>query len=128
MSAQPPENISLDSYRQLMARYERLMEISRQLNSTLDLGALLNRIVQAAVELTDTEEASILLLDPTTGELRFEAASNLSGSAMAAIPVPIEGSLAGWVLTHGEFALVCQRGQDDPLYHAQPVSGADARP
>jgi signal transduction histidine kinase len=89
-----------------MSRYERLMEISRQLNSTLDLGALLNRIVQAAVELTDTEEASILLLDPTTGELRFEAASNLSGSAMAAIPVPTEGSLAGWVLTHGEPTLV----------------------
>lgn len=100
------DHISLDSYRQLMARYERLMEISRQLNSTLDLGALLNRIVHAAVELTDTEEASILLLDPTTGELRFEAASNLSGSAMAAIPVPSEGSLAGWVLTHGEPTLV----------------------
>ncbi|MEL7673707.1 MAG: hypothetical protein AAGU78_08210, partial [Chloroflexota bacterium] len=92
-----PEN----SYQQLAARYERLMEISRQLNSTLDLGTLLSRIVRAATELTGTEVASILLVDPTTGELRFEAASNLSGSAMAAIPVPIEGSLAGWVVTHG---------------------------
>lgn len=101
-----PNNITPETYQQLAARYERLMEISRQLNSTLDLGALLNRIVQAATELTETEEASILLLDPATGELRFEAASNLSGSAMAAIPVPIEGSLAGWVVTHGEPELV----------------------
>ena len=93
-------------YRQLAARYERLMEISRQLNSTLDLGALLNRIVQAATELTGTQEASILLLDPATGELRFEAASNLSRSSMAAIPVPMEGSLAGWVATHGVPELV----------------------
>src|SRR3990172_4505628 len=101
-----PEMMSYESYRQLMARYERLMEISRQLNSTLDLGALLNRIVNAAAELTGTEEASILLIDPPTGELRFEAASNLSGSAMAAIPVPMEGSVAGWVATHGEPEMV----------------------
>lgn len=103
-----PEN----SYQQLAARYERLMEISRQLNSTLDLGTLLSRIVRAATELTGTEVASILLVDPTTGELRFEAASNLSGSAMAAIPVPIEGSLAGWVVTHGAPELV-QDAQND---------------
>ena len=91
---------------QLVARYEHLLEITRQLNSTLDLGALLNRIVAAATELVNTEQASILLLDPSTGELRFEAASNLSGSTMAAIPIPIEGSLAGWVATHGEPEMV----------------------
>lgn len=100
------DEVSVARYQQLAARYERLMEISRQLNSTLDLGTLLNRIVHAATELTGTEEASILLLDPATGELRFEAASNLSGSAMAAIPVPMEGSLAGWVATHGVPELV----------------------
>lgn len=90
----------------LVARYEHLLEITRQLNSTLDLGALLNRIVAAATELVNTEQASILLLDPATGELRFEAASNLSGSAMTAIPIPMEGSLAGWVATHGEPEMV----------------------
>ncbi|HML20200.1 MAG TPA: GAF domain-containing sensor histidine kinase [Aggregatilinea sp.] len=93
-------------HQQVVARYEHLLEITRQLNSTLDLGALLNRIVAAATELINTEQASILLLDPGTGELRFEAASNLSGSAMAAIPVPMEGSLAGWVATHGEPEMV----------------------
>jgi signal transduction histidine kinase len=103
-------------YRQLMARYERLMEISRQLNSTLDLGALLGRIIDAATELTNTEEASILLLDPATGELRFEAATNLSSGAMEAIPVPMEGSLAGWVATHGEPELVADARSDSRWY------------
>lgn len=109
MPAQPthqPDFVTRETYEELMARYERLLEISRQLNSTLDLGTLLNRIVHGAAELTDTEEASILLIDPSTGELRFEAASNLSGGSMAAIPVPMEGSLAGWVATHGEPELV----------------------
>lgn len=105
----PPNNPNEDparKYMRLMARYERLMEISRQLNSTLDVGTLLNKIIRAATELTETEEASILLIDPSTGELRFEASSNMSPGAMAAVPVPIEGSLAGWVATTGEPVLV----------------------
>lgn len=106
------DTISRALYDQLQRRYERLMEISRQLNSTLDLGALLRRILDAARELTDTEEASILLVDPATGELRFEAASNLSRAEMEAIPVPIQGSLAGWVATHGEPVLVRDARRD----------------
>jgi signal transduction histidine kinase len=102
----PDKNVTAEIYQRLMARYERLMEISRQLNSTLDLGVLLSRILTAATELTDTEEASILLIDPSTGELRFEAASNLTRAEMEAIPVPMGSSLAGWVAMHGEPVLV----------------------
>ena len=94
------------NYAQLLARYERLMEISRQLTSTLDLNALLDRIIMAAIELTDTEAASILLLDPQTNELRFEAATDISSGTRDALVVPKEGSVAGWVVTHGEHVLV----------------------
>ncbi|NDJ76188.1 MAG: GAF domain-containing sensor histidine kinase [Chloroflexi bacterium] len=107
-----PESVSFDSYRQLLSRYERLLEISRQLNSTLDLGTLLNLITGAATELTDTEEASILLIDPSSGELRFEAASNMTPGMMAAIPVPMSGSIGGWVATHGEILIVEDASQD----------------
>jgi signal transduction histidine kinase len=108
-SQQPPilsNEVAVRNYLQLMSRYERLMEISRQLNSTLDLGTLLNRIIKAASELTDTEAASILLIDQATGELRFEAAAQMSPGAIEALVVPLEGSLAGWVVTHGEPVLV----------------------
>ena len=110
MSGQPmpifSSEVAARNYLQLMARYERLMEISRQLNSTLDLGHLLNRIIRAATELTDTEQASILLVDQRTGELRFEAATDMSKGALEAIVVPLEGSLAGWVVQHGDPVLV----------------------
>ncbi len=102
----PIDEVAVRNYLQLMARYERLMEISQQLNSILDLGTLLNRIIKAATELTDTEGASILLIDQSTGELRFEAASQMSVGAMEAIVVPKEGSLAGWVAQHGQPVLV----------------------
>ncbi len=100
------DEVAVRNYLQLMARYERLMEISQQLNSTLDLGTLLGRIIKAATELTDTEGASILLIDQNTGELRFEAASSMTSGAMEAIVVPLEGSLAGWVVQHGQPVLV----------------------
>lgn len=105
-------------YLQLMARYERLMEISRQLNSTFDLQTLLNRIIRASTELCQTEQASILLIDPNTGELRFEASSNFTPGAMASMTVPMEGSLAGWVATEAEPVLV-EDTREDKRFFAQ---------
>ena len=109
---------TIRNYLQLMGRYERLMEISRQLNSTLDVMSLLNQIIDAATELTNTEQASILLIDPGTGELRFTASSNLSAGAMEAVPVPMEGSLAGWVATQGEPVLV-EDTRDEKRFFSQ---------
>ncbi len=121
MSNQPvplySNEVAIRNYLQLMARYERLMEISRQLNSTLDLSTLLGRIIRAATELCDTETASIMLLDQKTGELRFEAASHqtMTRGAIEAIVVPIEGSLAGWVVKTGEPVLV-EAAQNAPRH------------
>lgn len=86
----------------LLARYERIFEITRQLNSTLDIQSLLRQIVRAAAELTNTQDASLLLLEPATGELYFEMALNIPPQDMERISVPIEGSIAGWVVRHGE--------------------------
>lgn len=87
---------------QLIENYERIMEISKQLNSTFDHQTLLRQIVSAATELIDSEAASIMLIDPITGELRFEISSNLNPNEIEKITVPMEGSIAGWIATHGE--------------------------
>jgi transcriptional regulator with GAF, ATPase, and Fis domain len=47
----------------MIERYQKVMEISRDLASTLDLDVLLRRIVAAAAELCHAEQASILLYD-----------------------------------------------------------------
>jgi signal transduction histidine kinase len=93
-------------FNKLLARYERIIEISQQINSTLDHAALLRRIVSAAMELTNSQTASILLLDPTTGELRFELAPNIDSNQIDTLVVPMEGSIAGWVVTHGESRVI----------------------
>lgn len=101
---------------QLLAQYEHLLEISLQLNSTLDLGALLRRIISAAQELTTTEAASILLLDPQTGDLRFEITSNLNPNDTESIIIPSEGSTAGWIVRHGEPRVIEDVSQEPSHY------------
>jgi signal transduction histidine kinase len=96
----------LRSYARLLARYERLMEISRVLSSTLHIDRLLEQIVRAAAELTDSEAASILLIDERTDTLRFEAAIDTTGFSLSSLEVPREGSIAGWIVTHGEPLLI----------------------
>jgi signal transduction histidine kinase len=85
-----------------VTRYQRLLEISQQLTSTLDLASLLRKIISAAKELTYTEAASILLIDPSTGDLRFEIASNINPQEMDEIIIPKGSGIAGWVAQHGE--------------------------
>jgi signal transduction histidine kinase len=96
-----------------IARLEQIIEISRSLNSTLNLRPLLHRIVLAAQELTDTEDCSILLVDRKSGQLYFEEATNLPG--IHSIVVPMEGSVAGWVVQTGK-SLVVPDARSDPRF------------
>ena len=105
------ENAIVRRYVRALARYERLMEISRTLNSTLDLNLLLEQIVRAAADLTNTEAASILLMS-RAGTLRFEAAIDPDGVSLDSIAVPLEGSVAGWVVTQGEPLLIADVSQE----------------
>jgi K+-sensing histidine kinase KdpD len=75
----------------------RLVELSVTLNSTLELGALLQLITATATELLECEAASILLYDEKNPRLFFAAATGSDPAKLAEIPVPIGGSLAGTI-------------------------------
>jgi signal transduction histidine kinase len=96
-----------------VARLERLIEISRSLNSTLSLGPLLDLVVGAARELSEAEDCSIMLVDRSSGQLYFKAATNLPG--VRSIVVPMDGSIAGWVVRIGE-PLVISNARKDPRF------------
>jgi len=100
------------NYPVLLNRMERVMELSRTLASTLDLGKLLREIIRAAAELTDTEAASIMLFDPISGDLRFEATTNEGSANLEGIIIPVEGSIAGWIVTHTEPLVVPDVSRD----------------
>lgn len=80
--------------------YVRLIDIARDLASTLDLDVLLDRIVKAAADITSAEAASILLYDNTSRQLYFQVATNIDEPTLRGLVVPLEGSIAGWIVTH----------------------------
>jgi signal transduction histidine kinase len=101
--AQPLQSVS-------SGQLQRLLEISMVLGSTLDLKQLLRQVINAATELTDTQVASILLVEPKTGELYIAAASgdprekdsSTSESLVEGTVVPFASSLAGWIVREGQ--------------------------
>jgi signal transduction histidine kinase len=102
----------------LLERYRRLAEISRNLASTVDLNILLNRITEAAAHVSGSEAASILLYDESQGQLYFESATNLDEPLMRGLIVPVEGSIAGWIITNGQ-PIIINDTQSDPRHFSQ---------
>ncbi|MFN8411777.1 MAG: ATP-binding protein [Anaerolineales bacterium] len=97
--------------------YRRLIDIARDLASTLDLDILLSRIVHAAAEISGAEAASILLYDDTSRQLYFQVSTNLDESTRRGIIVPLEGSIAGWIVTNRKPVRV-SNVHDDPRFYS----------
>ncbi len=93
----------------------RLLQISHQLSSTLRLDDLLSLVMEVATELTNTETASILLVDRSTGHLHFAASTR--GEVPRDIVVPLDNSIAGWVVRHGR-SLILNDVQTDERFYA----------
>jgi len=94
-----------------------MMQVNQKLNSTLDLMQLLHLIIQTAVELLETEAASIMLVDERTGGLHFAAASGEHDyEALRQIEVPLEGSIAGTICKTGK-PLIIEKVAEDPRHY-----------
>ncbi len=99
--------------------YRRLIDISRDLASTLDLDALLSRIIWAAKDLADAEAASILLYDDAARELYFQAATNLDEPTRRGLVVPLEGSIAGWIVANKQPVRSANADKDPRHYNIE---------
>jgi signal transduction histidine kinase len=100
---------------ELLRRYDRLLEMTSELVSTLDLGMLLKLIVDAAKELTNSEAAALLLYNQQRNHLYFEAATEQLRSDDTLIAIPMENSIAGWVYQNKK-ALILDDASKDPRF------------
>lgn len=94
---------------------KRLLEISARLSSTLQLDELLSLVMNVATELTNTETASILLVDKNTGQLHFAASTD--DVVPENIEVPLDNSIAGWVVRHGRSLILGDVQGDTRFYN-----------
>lgn len=105
--------MSIPSPERLLRQYQRLVELSLNLASTLELNTLLKNIMDVAVELVEAEEASILLYDQLSRRLYFETATNMDRSpSLQRLSVP-EESIAGWVALNRQPQIVNNVRQDE---------------
>ncbi len=109
---------AIRNYPKLLNRYQRLLELTSDLASTFDLDTLLQRIVVAARELTESEASSLLLYEKQTHSLYFEAATGALVSGVGQRAIPADNSIAGWVFTHGE-PIVSQDVINDPRFYRE---------
>jgi signal transduction histidine kinase len=111
-----------------MERYQRLIDISRDLASTLDIDVLLRRIVHAAADLSDSEEASILLYDNLKQKLYFEAATNLNKPYLRGLSVPVDASIAGWIVKNRQPLILSDAAKDNRYFgHIGKVTNTKAK-
>jgi signal transduction histidine kinase len=101
---------------QTLDSYLRLIEISRDLASTLDLDTLLNDIVRASADITHAEAASILLYDDTARQLYFQVATNIDEPTMRGLIVPLENSIAGWIVTNRQSLRIDDAHKDQRFF------------
>ena len=95
-------------------RLSRLLDVCLALSAETDFDRLLTTILETATEVLDCTAASILLFDEAAGCLRFAAATGSDPVALAAIAVPLEGSLAGVIFRENRPLRV-----DDPAKDAR---------
>ncbi len=82
----------------LLERLHKLLGAVRTLGATKDFDSYLQSMVSYAVELTDSETASILEYDPQANELHFMVVPWFHREMLKGIKVPLDASAAGQAL------------------------------
>jgi len=102
-----------DNYTRRMANF---IEISRKLSTSIELGSFLQEVVKAASSLVGADESSILVYQESTRTLRFIAGPWYEFDLMEPIPIPLEGSIAGWVYTHAQPLVIDNATHDGRVF------------
>lgn len=102
----------------LKERLDRILDLTRGLSSVQEAGSYLQNLLSAAVELTESETASILDYDTELEELRFAAVPWYHREALGPVGVPVQGSVAGWVIQERQPLVIADVSRDTRHFNA----------
>ena len=83
-----------------------LMEVAALINSSLDPDEIKRLAVETATSCVGADAASLLLLDPDTEELYFEAATGEKKSQLKEIRLKPGQGIAGWIARRGGTTII----------------------
>lgn len=94
-------------------RLERILALTHDLSAEKDAESYLQAILSAAIELTESETASILEYDAQSNELHFSAAPWYHRELLKSITVPVDTSAAGWAVRKNEPLIISDVSKDE---------------
>ncbi|HKW76880.1 MAG TPA: GAF domain-containing SpoIIE family protein phosphatase [Terriglobales bacterium] len=94
---------------------QTIVEATKRLNSTLDLGELINIILQLAARMVNADRGTVFLLDSKRNEIWSLVGLGLDQHE---IRLPISRGIAGWVAGHGE-TVNLENAHDDPRFESE---------
>jgi HD-GYP domain-containing protein (c-di-GMP phosphodiesterase class II) len=92
---------------------DELIKVMSQLKETSDVDQTLKLLTESAKKLTNSEEASILLLDDDKKHLYFKVATGEKEGIMKKMKVEIGKGIAGWVAAEKKPLLVNDTSKDE---------------
>ena len=104
--------LALAERRGAMEELSSIIEATKRLNSTLDLGELIHIILQIATRQTRAERGTVFLLDREQGEIWSLVGLGLEQHA---IRFPASRGIAGWVAREGT-AVRLENAYEDPRF------------
>jgi len=105
-----------EAVRERIAVLQVMQDVTRSLNSELNLEPLLQMILASAVQVMGASAGSLLLLDQETDELVFEVTEGGGGAALLGMRMPADKGIAGGVATHRQPLIVDDVNRDDRYY------------
>jgi signal transduction histidine kinase len=98
-------------------RLQCLLQVARDVNSSLDLRDVLDRIVRQATSILEAESGSIMLREDDEAHLKVVAARGPRARRIMGRVQRTDEGVAGWVVRHGE-PLLLRGAATDPRFTA----------
>lgn len=108
-------------------RLAALYEVSSQLGASLDLGEVLNQVMDAIILLTGAERGFLMLFDEESGQLRTEAARNVDKETIEGQSMQISRTILQRAATSGQSILTNNAQEDERFSGQQSVIGYQLR-
>lgn len=83
-----------------------LMEVTKAINSTIEVDQLLDMIVEKVLDLTHSRHGALFLLNTKTGNLEIGAFRGIAAETVQFLKFPVGDSIAGYVAQTGRGMLI----------------------
>lgn len=85
------------------------------INSSLDIQEIMQLLLTKSNQLLNVEALSIALVDEQTKELVYQVAVGIGSEAIVGLRLPASSGVSGWVMQHGQPALVPDTSKDSRI-------------